>query len=113
MKSISNQIVIYILISLCVVFTGFYFYRIQTKSQFVADRFEQNSVRACERLAYFLANPILNEDKNLISMNVGYEARDENVSSIQILGQNNQLLRGFVRIKDKARIINGNQLLTL
>lgn len=113
MKSISNQIIGYLLISLCVVFTGFYFYRIQTRAQFETERLEQTSVRACERLAYFLANPILKDDKPLIKKNLGFEVLDENIGSIQILDQNNQLLAGVLSTNDKVSVIKGNQLLIL
>ena len=113
MKSISNQIIGYILISLCVVFTGFYFYRIQTRTQFETERLEQTSIRACERLAYFVASPILKDDKSLIKKNLGFEVLDENIGSIQILDQNNQLLAGVLSTNDKVSVIKGNQLLIL
>src|SRR6478609_2880936 len=113
MKSISNQILAYILLSLSVVFAGLYFYRVGSRTQIETDRFEKNSVRTCERLALFYASPIQNHNVNLINEHIDIEALDENIRSIQILDKNNQLFAGVVRKKNKISPITNNQLLIL
>lgn len=110
MKSISNQILVGILISLSIVFGGCFFYGIHSIAQFETDRLEQNNIRACERLVRYSVKPILNNDLNSIMVNVNVEASDENIRSIQILDQNNELYGGVVRLKGSLHAITGNQL---
>ncbi|SHG27212.1 PAS domain S-box-containing protein [Flavobacterium fluvii] len=113
MKSISNQILAYILISLSVVYVARYFYNVHTRTQFETQRLEKNNVRTCERLAYFVVNPILHNDSISLKTNINFEALDENIGSIQILDQSNHLYAGVVSIKGKTNPINGNQPLVL
>jgi len=113
MKSISNQILVYIFISLCVVFVGRYFYAIHVRKQFETERLKQNCIRASERLANISIEPILNNDLNLIKSYVNVEAMDENIRAIQILNQNNQLSVGVLRTRNNIRFINNNKLLVL
>lgn len=113
MKSISNQVLTYIFISLCVVFIGRFFYGIYFRAQFETERLEQNSIRTCERLASFSVKSILNNDLNSIKTTINIEALDENIRSIQIVNPNNRLYGGVLRVKKSIRSINNNQLLQL
>jgi PAS domain S-box-containing protein len=113
MKSISNQVLTYIFISLCVVFIGRFFYGIYVRAQFETERLEQNSIRTCERLASFSVKSILNNDLNSIKTTINIEALDENIRSIQIVNPNNRLYGGVLRVKKSIRSINNNQLLQL
>lgn len=113
MKSISNQVLIYIFISLCVVFVGRFFYGVHVRTQFETEKLERNNIRTCERLAVFSVRPILNNDLNLIKTYISTEALDENIRSIQILNQNNRLYGGVLRSKGKLRAITNNRLLDL
>ncbi len=113
MKSISNQILAYILISLSIVFVARYFYTVHNRAQFETERLKKMDVGTCERLSYFVADPIMHHNIDLLKKNIGIEALDENIGSIQVLDQNNQLLGGVMRIKNSLRDINGKQLLVL
>ncbi|WP_281226821.1 PAS domain-containing sensor histidine kinase [Flavobacterium aquiphilum] len=113
MKSISNQILAYILISLCIVFTAHFFYAIHIRTQHETEKLNENYARAIKRLAIFSEKPILNKDINLIKEDINIEALDENILSIQILDQNNKLYAGVLRTKNSIRPISNNQFLPL
>ncbi|REH00303.1 PAS domain-containing sensor histidine kinase [Flavobacterium aquicola] len=113
MKSISNQILTYISISLCVVFIGRYFYGIHFRTQFETERLERNSILVCERLASFSVRPILKNDYASIHSYINIEALDENIRCIKILDKNNRLYGGVLRTDNKVRPMQHNQLLDL
>jgi len=113
MKSISNQILAYILISLCIVFTARFFYAIHIRTHYETEKRNENYARAIKRLAIFSEKPILNKDFNLIKEDLNIEALDENILSIQILDQNNKLYAGVLRTQNNIRTISNNQFLPL
>lgn len=113
MKSISNQILTYISISLCVVFIGRYFYGIHFRTQFETEILERNSILVCERLASFSVRPILKNDYASIQSYIDIEALDEDIRCVKILDKNNRLYGGVLRTDNKVRRIQHNQLLDL
>ncbi|HSD07347.1 PAS domain S-box protein [Flavobacterium sp.] len=113
MKSISNQILVYIFISLCVVFIGRFFYGIHIRTQYEKDKLEQNNIRACERLAALSQKPIIDKNLDLIKSYINVEALDNNIHSIQIVNQSNLLYGGVLRVKDSIYSINSNKLINL
>ena len=113
MKSISNQILVYILISLSVLFVGRFFYGIHIRTQFETKRLKKESVRKCERIARFYEKPLLDNDSKLISEYIAIEALDINILSIQVLDTHNHLRAGILRTKQSIRPISGNTLVVL
>jgi len=113
MKSISNQILVYILISLCVVFAMRFFYGTHVRIQYEKDKLEQDNTRVCERLATLSEKPIMDNDLDLIKSYINVEALDDNIRSIQIANQNNLLYGGVLRVKDSFYSINSKHLLPL
>jgi PAS domain S-box-containing protein len=84
MKTISNQILASIFLSLTIIFGGWIFYRIHNRTSFEENRIHKDQVYAIDRLAYFLSEPLSKRDLREVKNNVKMEVVDESIVAIQI-----------------------------
>ena len=113
MKSISNLILGSILMTVVIVFGVWGYLEIENTAKQEAKRVEKNQNRIVERLAFNLAYPVWNFNLSETEKNIQNEALDENILSIQVFDENNDLYAGLIRdnINGKITKLNSNSIL--
>lgn len=120
MKTISNQILASILLTILIVFGTWGYIEIRNTTSHEEEILAQDQTRIVERLAFNLVYPIWNLNVSELEKNIKNEALNENAKAILVYDEYGELYAGYIReeLNDSVKKFDSTnakhmQLLTL
>src|SRR4051812_34858955 len=91
MKSISNQVLASIILSLGIIFGGWLFYRIHNRMNYETKRIYEIQVRNTQQIANYLSYPMQVNKKSVVVDNLKYEVSDKYVTAVKVFDAKGKL----------------------